>query len=746
MCDSETRAFTTFPATPATMSSSAAEPPAPSSSDNPAAPERKRRRLGLQVSIEAGADGKPPIHQVFSDGTYIPATDSHFERTSAAATAFVYRALAAPAAGSASAETNATDSHEPPAQWAKKACTAIEGSIYELQQFLAAIEALRAETPLLELKRTVSKAARQGDGAVEVQEREGEGMLQAKKRLVSRSADFLVERVKALNKWIEADNDFCNAFLTLRKRCSGVRRHSNGTPLIDVGECDFAAVMRPRDVHACATEQEGNGAGGTQNEDNKSGPVVRILFPAATYLKFSVNGLDEKYTASTAPVVLENERSAEDQSLMAIVRRVLLSRVSAFRRKAFEQIAKEAATLPLLTEHTTNSVGMESGPRDIVRMEKTQRAGCAPSLDANTDPNVPPVDDIVELQTAGLLQIIATHACLTQAVSVGSQQPAKVLDRLIAATSSRSVLQATERVLDDAVKMLRVRLEWTRGQSRVEESRVRVFSTSADGDGPERALATVEPISKTNNGGNEGHNGHVRITPAFGVIIAAPDDPSARGRTVAPHSHSSSSGGTSSAQGLDDVPRSYVCPVGGEVLSVLTLLLCIRLLDALEMAARAGEEEMLDVDRQCFTVIVSAPTNGHTLKAKVWPRGCGVGEEVPGSTAWFNGHKIQDFPAVGPGRVAAWRLLLRRLVAGEVETDEEREEKEDDKGKATPGNGEAMQVEGPTQDHTPATINVVNTTGRGIPGLSTGGSAAEQGQFPFSQPQTDSTNQFRFDL
>lgn len=711
-------------------------------------PDRKRRRLGLQVSIETGADGKTPVQQVFSDGSYIPAPDSHFERTSAAATAFVARALAAPT-GSASIETTAAESRNQTSRWAIKAVTGIEGALYELGRALAVIESLRTQKPLLELKRIAGRSVRQGEGAAsEIAEREGEGMLEMKKRMVTRGAEFLDDRVKALRKWIEADNAFCDAFSTIRKRCNGVRRMPNGTPLIDVGDGDFVPLVRIAEVNP---GEEGIDMSGGEESHAAKRPV-HVHFPAQTYLKFGLNALDEEYKATSAPVVMESERNMEEKSLTAVIRRVRLSRVSAFRRKTFEQIAKEAAASPSLIELTTNSAGVESGPTDIFRLEKTQRHGSAPSLDAGTDPALPPVESTAELQNASLLQMVATHAYLTQSVSHGSQSPKKVLDRVLAITGSRSVLQATERILDEAVNMLRVRLEWTRGGSRVEEARVRVYSTAADGDGPERALATIEPISNINNGGNEEQNGHVRITPAFGVIIAAPDDPSARGRVVTPHS--SSSGGTSSAIGLDDVPRSYLCPVDGEILSVLTLLLCIRLLDALESAARAGVEEVLDVDRQCFTVNVCAPRNGHTLKAKVWPKGLAAGEEVPGSTAWFNGQRIHSFPATGPGRVAAWRQLLRKLVTGDIET-----VNESSGVKAGLADGVAESVAAKTEPM-PTDVQHVQTAAGGIGvndtavvGLAaaqrqgTAGSVAGQAiGLPFVQQAAHDAGQFRFPL
>lgn len=587
------------------------------------------QRLSLSVAIEAGADGRLPVHQVFPDGSFTAAENSHFERTSAIASAFVARALAAPPPPS-SIETRATDT-DLSARWANTVVTEVEGALYEIGRAISVVEALRASEPMLELRRNAAKVADRT--------REGGAMLMARKRALTRSADILADRVGALSKWVDNDNAFCEAFLMLRRKCNGLRRAANGTPLIDVGDGHFAPVLRQREASTVGVEAVSGDAA-----------ALRIVFPATTYLHFGINHVGDEYCTTAAPVVLD---SGNNDSLKAVIRKIRLSRVSAFRRKTFECVAGEASNVPVTSEMTTNSIGIESGPYDFLRICKTQRDGTAPSLD----------DALIEYssdtQDASLLQIICTHACLTQ--TTAHDQPGQLLDRVLAATTTRSVLQATEEVLDEAVKMLRVRLEWTRGSTRAEEARVRVYSCEADGDGPERALATIEPVTNINNGGDQRNNGHVRITPAFGVIIPAPDDPSARGRAVPPQSSSN----YGSAPGLDDVPRSYVCPVGGEIVSVLTLLLCIRLLDALETGARAGVEEMLDVDRQCFTVIAKSPSTGRTLKAKVWPRGDTVGSEVPGATAWLDGQRVEDFPAVGPGRVKAWRGLLRRLV-GEV--------------------------------------------------------------------------------
>lgn len=608
----------------------------------------KRLKLSLKVALEAGADGRIPVHQVFPDGSYIPAVHSHFERTSAAASAFVARALAPQQA--VSVETRATD-NDPSPRWAAKAVTDVEGALYELGRAIAVIEALRLEKPLLELRRTTAKKTEaSGSVASNMVGKDAKAILMAKRRAMTKCADLLAERTNALEKWVESDNIFCDSFLQLRKRCGGVRRKTDGTPLIDVGDADFLSVLRPLET----------------NDDDEERPTLRIQLPATTYLRFGLHSVEDNYSAYAAPVASEGS-STTDNSVKAVIRRIRLSRISSSRRRVFDLYAQEVAPLPHMTELTSNSLGLESGPTEVVRMEKTQRADSAPPLDIGADPTQPPPENFEQIQTASLLQIIASHACISK--TLATSPPKQLLDRLLAVSTARTLLRETEAVLDAAVKLLRIRLEWSRGPQRAEEARARVYSTEADGDGPTRALATIEPVTGLNNAGEACNNGHVRIIPAFGVTIPAPDDPSARGRPIPPHTSTHSNGVT--AHGPDDVPRAYICPVGGEILSVLTLLLCIRLLDGFETAARAGVEDMLDVDRQCFTVIVSSPSTGRTLRAKAWPKGPGVGREVPEVTVSLDGKRIEEFPTAGPGRLNAWRELLNKLVTSAKDVKEE---------------------------------------------------------------------------
>jgi hypothetical protein len=92
------------------------------------------------------------------------------------------------------------------------------------------------------------------------------------------------------------------------------------------------------------------------------------------------------------------------------------------------------------------------------------------------------------------------------------------------------------------------------------------------------------------------------------------------------------------------------------------LLLCVRQLDALEGVARCGENAVLDVDRQCFSVVVLCPCTGRTLRAKVWPSGPRPGEEVPSTLVWLDEQVVESFPEFQNGRLSKWRKLLRELV------------------------------------------------------------------------------------
>lgn len=632
--------------------------------------------MNVQVHVEAGG-GERRVHQVYENGTYVPASDSHFHRMSAEASSFVAKAL------SSADDEQSTNVNDP--KWAEKAFTAVEGALFEMGRLIAVVEALRQDEPLLELKRSGRQAAQAVLSVPSSMIKDGPQMLMAKRRALVASADMLADRASTLRKWVAQDNDYCEALLFLRAKACGMRRTPAGIPLVDVGDANFSQVERVRTEDELPNAMANGERTSSDSNPNRqpampdamdvsyadrkrpihSRHLVHVNTPPDTFLCIGVTRLENDFKSIASPVVLEKEQSSKNMSLQSMLRRIRLARVSAFRRLTFDRLAREAAQMSDAVDFTTNSITLESGPYDVLRVERTMRK-VAPSVDVGVDVAEPIVDNFRDIQDASVLQIVIVHAALVASVGAPSLQSpnTKVFDRVLAATCSRSVLRALEKVLDDVVSLLGVRVEWTRGSLRSEEARVCIWSSSADGDGPDRSLLSIEPLSSVNNGGDAWNNGHVKITPAYGVIIPAPDDPSARGRASVLLAQSSSSTGASSTIGLDDVPRSYVCPVysGGEIVSVVTLLLCIRLLDVLELAARAGEAEVLDVDRQCFVIVVSAPQTGRTLRVKVWPRGSEPGQEVPGTTAWFNGQLVEDFPVVAPGRLAAWKKLLRRLV------------------------------------------------------------------------------------
>lgn len=688
----------------------------------------KRRKLSIQVSLEAGADGRPTVQEVFPDGTYTPAVDSHLDRTSAAASAFVARALAAPppstSAAAASVETRGTDLN-PSTQWATTAFTCIEGAIWEMGRAIGALEALRSDTPLLQLNRTTPRTR-----TADALQRDGAALLMAKSQSMRKCADAISARADALTKCAAADNAFCDSYLKLRKLCRGLRRAPDGTPLIDIGDVEFVPIRRPSDIITStgtdhpepsapvddvynnvannsrplpqaspqqqqqqkqqpqaqpqAHVQQGQQQQALQQHQHQQ-PVVtssnpsagsvaplRINYPAPVFLLFGVQPIEDEIDLPFAPVMHEGSAHAEENSIQSVVRRIRLSRVSAFRRHTFELLAKQASTLPHVVDLSTTSVTVDSGPNELLRVQQTHRAASSMPIDV----------DLLSLgaqasrvQLASLLQTVAIHCTLSHKYSneahfLSSQTSLRpVVDRLLTVTTSHALLASMERILDNAVRRLHVRVEWTRGPTRTEEVRVRVYSTEADGDGGERHLVTMEPISSLNNGGHATDNGHVRVVPAFGVIIPTPDDPTLGGRSM--------TGNTSSGIGLDDVPRAFVCPVGGELMSVLTLLLCIRLLDSLEIVARASVRHILDVDRQCFTVIVSSPRNGHLLKGKVWPQGEQVGLEVPGLSVWLNNKKVEAMASMKSGRLTAWKKLVEGLGGAKIVNEPKRSPSKD---------------------------------------------------------------------
>lgn len=671
------------------MSSAPAMPAAPSS------PKRPRLTTlaslaALPIRIEPA--GASLVEEMFADGSYLPAEDTRLRQASKGATSFVSRALLGraedpdpAAAGAAGAPTGAgaPGTAEDPALAAKEAADAnwagtvvdgVDGALAELGRAISVIEALRDDGPgsnpagdpvaaaaqnggagaggadggakagggaLLELERYGGRAE-QSVG----KQKQGGVALMAKRRTLQSNAAFLDERVRGLRAWCKADAEFARALVSVRAQCGGLRR-VGGVPLVDVGEGDFVPLERAVDGVA-ASEDLAPG-----------GDALRLRIGNELSLSFGVATVGEA-AAEPAFLVGEGDRLArqlgELSDVCGIVRKIRLARMASFREQTFARIAREAAGGKRTVELTSNCVGFECGPSEVVRVRRTMRyvedvaAGVAKDSSVEDD--------------AGLLSLVAATKCLHLfSNTTAGESVLRIMDSLEVAAVGVNTLRALETVLDNAAMELRVRVDWSRGRFSQREATARVWAAAVDGDGPSRLLATFDPLSDGNNGGRRHWNGHVRVTPAFGVVIAAPDNPFSRCRSGAHGIHmQSSSSHSQSVAALDDVPRAYICPVGsGEIESVLTLLLCIRLLDALEAAARTGEAAVLDVDRQCFGVIVLAPKTAQVLRAKVWPKGVQPGREKPDMTVWLDEEPLHDFPREGRGRLAAWRLLISQI-------------------------------------------------------------------------------------
>ena len=79
----------------------------------------------------------------------------------------------------------------------------------------------------------------------------------------------------------------------------------------------------------------------------------------------------------------------EDQSTMkvsleTVLRRIRLARVSALRKMTFDRMNREAADMKGCLDFTVNSVSVESGPYNIVRIDRTLNP-VAPNLAANSE-------------------------------------------------------------------------------------------------------------------------------------------------------------------------------------------------------------------------------------------------------------------------------------------------------------------------------------------------------------------------
>lgn len=605
----------------------------------------KRLRL---TTIAGEALASLPIHieptagtgvfEMFGDGSYLAAAPGGVG--SKAAMSFVSRALGGEVERKEERKEVTEEGKEgtDEKEWIDEVSKGIEGALGELGKAVGVIDALRGEGApegaVLQMERYDGRKETEGSGGVG---------LMGKRRTLKAVVGYLEERSAGMRAKIEADRVYGRAVERVRGMCGGLRRF-DAVPAVDVGDGEFVPIEMRADV-------------GGEGEKAAEESCVKVRTRSPLSLSFQIA---EVGVAGSSGVCAGSQGEAfevPDVGETAVVRIIRLSRVNAFRELVFSRLAREAASSDRSIEVTSNAVSLECGPGHLLCARKTLKLMSAP-CEALPDNSA---------LSSELLSLIATQACLDITVEGGTTLAGpRILPALETVAVGCCALDALERVLDDSCAFLRLRVDWSRGKVVYHEACARVWASSADGDGPNRLLATFEPINHGNRGGDASMMGHVRIMPAYGVVIAAPDDPSSRSR-AGPHGIQSTTSdynqGTHVNSYLDDVPRAYMCPIrSGEIGSVLTLLLCIRLLDALEEAARAGEASVLDVDRHCFSVVVLAPKTGSTLRMKVWPKGPGPGREAPASSVWLDDERVSNFPSTDNGRLASWRKLLRKIA------------------------------------------------------------------------------------
>lgn len=600
----------------------------------------------VRVAVDVIDDEVP--REVFPDGSYDASGKGHFAAVDRAAQAFVGRTLGGEG-----------DEGEEGRRWAGKAAGAIEGAMYELGRALAVVESLRAkEGRLLEMKRVGGKNGVGSQGG----RKDGNGaMLMGKRRSLKRAAALLEERAGMLRGWVKEDDAFCDALRSLRKKGGGMRRDRQGSPLIEVGDGEFARIRNIGAPHYLS---------------------VSMLNPMV--LRFGIAGVAEdchphaalcstrtkSHDSPDAEKILngaEKSSKMSQNSFNTVLCRLRASRLSAFLRKSFEKFVGEVSGSDSLISSTANSIAVDCGPNHVFYMDRMSYTDKDDSGKAKSEMSKY-IDRSV--QDSSLIQTNLMELSLAQLR--GGKETIAVHRSILDTIESLISVRTLETILDHSAEIHRIRVDWDRGPDAMTERRARIWASSGDGCGPSRLIARVEPVSRANCGDYAHKSGNVRITPAFGVITPAPDDAGTRARPSIPafQLFSASPSSLSKIDGLDDVPRTYLCPlVGGEINSVICLLMCIRLLDALESAARCDVPEILDVDRHGFAVVVSPLKRNREIRARVWPRGGIAGQEVPSVVVSVDGKRIEEFPETGHGKLSVWRKIIKTVLEEDAKVD-----------------------------------------------------------------------------
>lgn len=624
---------------------------------------------------------------------------------------------------SASTRDDLTDSRA----WPSQVISSVEGSLSELGRAVAIIESLRSDEPLLHLNRfhqqsdlilpktSDSLTGRNSSRLPASTLKNGGALLMSKRRALLNCSDVLNRCVAACREWCRDDKLFIATCAMLRKHCGALRRASDGIPLVDMADGEFSPIKRPASSltlspshgkHDTCRHESGEALEDSSVSKRESMqpfarpclsqkctsnqpvvqplPSVSLLYSISSHDQ-SMESVNDSASSRSCGRAQPQEMSDEPDEVLnsncnvSLIRFVRKSRVDAFNAITFERMLREALRSSHDVEVISNSISVGCDLRHSLTIRQSASpsfhgqnaihgAVCGESGAANME-RMNGTASALALRTetvCTVFSLVASHCSLHASRQGEPLGNAIVLNQLKEVLHHRFTAQLLRRVLDQAAENLRVFVEWTRSQSCSTQEIVHIWALDMDGDGPKRMLATLEPQSKSSELDNEFRGNHVVVTPAFGIVVAAPDDPGSRSRAASFGAHTSTS--TRSQQSntiLDDVPRGYLCPVdGGEILSVITLLLCVRLLDSFEGAARNSGATVFDVDRQCFSIIVHVPSTGRSLRAKVWPIGNEIGKEVPAVAVWLDNQRCTSFAGNGQSRLRAWKVFLAKIADG----------------------------------------------------------------------------------
>lgn len=178
--------------------------------------------------------------------------------------------------------------------WASNAFTEVEEAIYEIGAVSGAVEALRSDLPIIHLKR-MARCVQYRD----VQYKYSVASFMDKPHSTFKCEEDMYARVKALGRWLQSDNGYCDSFLSFCKPCFGVVKTEDGAPLVHFGDADFVYFRRPENQLLSDTE---NGiAPQTVDARNFSKAMVQIQYPVSIFIKFCVHRADRGPTLNFAP-------------------------------------------------------------------------------------------------------------------------------------------------------------------------------------------------------------------------------------------------------------------------------------------------------------------------------------------------------------------------------------------------------------------------------------------------------------